>query len=79
MSGPTFVFLRPLRMFFLGVGWAQPSNDALSDRYAMEAFYRWHLTPNLAIATTVQMIVNPALAPNEDTLWVFGLRTGLTF
>jgi porin len=57
----------------------QPSNDALRDQYIMEAFYRWHLTPNLAFTPNVQMIVNPALNPDEDTLWVFGLRGRLTF
>jgi hypothetical protein len=66
-------------LFGLGIGWAQPSNDALRDQYVMEAFYRWHLTPNLAFTPNVKMIVNPALYPTEDTLWVFGLRGRLTF
>jgi len=33
---------------------------------------------NLAITPDVQLIINPALNPNENVLWVFGLRARLT-
>jgi hypothetical protein len=44
-----------------------------------EGFYRFHLTPNLAITPDRQYISNPSLNPDVDTLWVAGLRARLTF
>jgi len=66
-------------LFGFGGGWANPTNDALDTQYTLEAFYRFHLTPNLAFTPDVQLMFNPALNPNVDTLWAFGLRTRVTF
>jgi len=35
------------------------------------------LTQNLAITPDVQLIINPALNPDESSIWVFGLRARL--
>ena len=61
-----------------GANWGQP-NDALfgsdlDDQYAMEAYFRLQLTKELSITPDVQLLINPALNPDEDTIWVFGLR-----
>lgn len=42
-------------------------------------FYRFHLTPNLAVTPDLQYIKDPALNPRETELWVAGLRVRLTF
>lgn len=44
-----------------------------------EAFYRFHLTPNLAITPDLQAIWNPSLNPGVDMLWVASLRARVTF
>lgn len=63
----------------VGFGWASPASDALRDQYTAEAFYRYHLTPNLAITPDVQYIQDPALNPGVDNLWVASLRMRVTF
>jgi porin len=37
------------------------------------------LAQNLAITPDVQLIIDPALNPDEDVLWIFGLRARLAF
>ena len=64
----------------LGVAanWGQPNEDSfrpdLDDQYVLEAYYRWQLTEQFAITPDIQYLVDPALNPEHDSLWVFGLR-----
>lgn len=66
-----------------GINWGQPNEavfgSGLDDQYAIETFYRIQVTKELAIKPDVQFLINPALNPDEDNIWVFGLRTRLTF
>ena len=62
-----------------GVNWGKPSADGLDDQYTAELFYRLQLAQNLAITPDVQLIINPALNPDEDVIGVFGLRARVTF
>ena len=55
----------------------QQSLQATLLRYAFEAFYRLQLSDELAITPDVQLLWNPALNPEEDLIWVFGLRARL--
>jgi porin len=52
--------------------------DELDDYYTAELFYRFQFAQNFAITRDVQLILDPALNPDEDVLWVFGLRGRLT-
>ena len=66
-----------------GLNWGQP-NDALfgtdlDDQYATEVYYRWQVADEIAITPSVQLLIDPALNPEDDTLWVFGLRARLAF
>jgi len=61
----------------LGLGWGRPPTQGLDDQYAVELFYRWQLSANVAITPDVQLLVNPALAPSEDVVGVFGIRARL--
>jgi carbohydrate-selective porin OprB len=36
------------------------------------------VVPQVAITPDVQFVVNPALTPSEDSLWVLGLRLRAT-
>jgi porin len=45
----------------------------LDDQYIAELFYRLQLTQNLAITPDVLLIIGPALNPDENRIWVFGL------
>ena len=69
----------------LGVAynWGRPNDSTwgpgLDDQHTFEAFYRIQLWKELAVTPDVQYIRNPALNPDDDTLWVFGLRARLAF
>jgi carbohydrate-selective porin OprB len=78
----------PADLFGAGLGWAHPASlvtsvvpglDTLRDQYTWEVFYRFSVTPNLAVTPDVQLIVHPSLTPAESTLWAFGLRARVTF
>jgi carbohydrate-selective porin OprB len=80
----------PSDLFGAGFGWASPTNPpqlpvpvppgvTLRDQYTWEVFYRFHVTPNLAVTPDFQWIVDPTLTPAESHLFAFGLRTRLTF
>ncbi len=69
--------------FGFGLNWGRP-NDALfgtnlDDQYATEVYYRWQLADEIAITPSLQLLIDPALNPEEDTLWVGGLRARLAF
>jgi porin len=51
----------------------------LDDQHTIEAFYRIQLWKEVAITPDIQYIRNPALNPDESSMWVFGLRTRLAF
>jgi len=67
----------------LGVGaqWGQPNENSfgpnLKDQYVFEVFYRFQLAQQLAITPDIQYLIDPALNPNHDSLWVLGLRARL--
>jgi porin len=66
-----------------GANWGRP-NDALfgfdlDDQFTFETYYRLQVTKELAITPDVQLLIEPALNPEEDKLWVFGLRARLAF
>ena len=51
----------------------------LDDQFSLEMFYRLQVTENFRVSPTVQLLVDPALNPQEDFLAVLGLRGVLTF
>jgi porin len=69
----------------LGVAynWGSPNDSTwgpgLDDQHTVETFYRIQLWKELAVTPDIQYIKNPALNPEEDTMWVFGLRARLAF
>ena len=67
-----------------GVGWVRPNDEILPpplqrEQWNVETFYRFHLTPNLAITPDLQYIRDPSLNPFTDDLWVASLRARITF
>jgi porin len=62
----------------LGVNWGK-ANEAVYGRgqenqKAIELFYRVQVTKEFAITPDIQYLRDPALNPDEDSLWVFALR-----
>lgn len=63
----------------IGVKWGKPSKNELREQYTSELFYRFQVSQNLAITPDLQLIINPAENPKDDTIAVFGLRMRLVF
>lgn len=62
----------------LGTNWGDPSDDSLRDQWSTELFYRFQFSQNLALTPSVQWLVDPAQNPEEDQVWVLGLRARVT-
>lgn len=65
-----------------GFNWGkpnQPSFDGADDQFTTELFWRYQLTTELAVTPSIQHIKDPALNPNETSLWAFGLRARIVF
>lgn len=67
----------------VGINWGQPSKetygDGLDDQYTAEVFYRMQLFQHVTVTPDVQLLINPALNPDEDSIWVAGLRARVVF
>ena len=67
----------------LGFNWGQPNEDTfgpdLDDQFTTELFCRLQVTKNLQITPDIQYVINPALNPENDDSWVFGLRARVYF
>ncbi len=65
----------------VGLNWGEPNEDTLGpglkDQITLEIFYRFQLAEQFALTPDIQYIQDPALNPNEDSLWIFGLRARL--
>lgn len=76
-AGVGYYFEESKDLIGFGLNWGRPPESGLDDQYTAELFYRLQVTQNLAITPDMQLIIDPALNPNEDVLWVFGLRARL--
>jgi len=69
--------------FGLGVSWGRPNpviyDTDVDDQYTIESYYRLQLLKHLQVTPDVQLLLNPALNPDEDQVWVFSLRARLAF
>ena len=62
----------------VGLSWGEPNSSTfgsgLKDQYAAELFFRWQVSREVAITPTVSYFKNPALNPDENSIWMMGLR-----
>ena len=63
----------------IGLNWSKPGGSSLDDQFSTEVFYRFQASENFAITPSFQLIVDPALAPDEDAIGVFGMRARIVF
>ena len=62
----------------VGLNWGRPTVGALDDQYTTELFYRLQFSSNFALTPDIQYIHHPALNPEEDHVFAFGIRARLT-
>jgi porin len=63
----------------IAAAWGRPSEHVLRDQAVVEAFYRFQVTPAIEVTPDLQLTIDPSLAPEEDYVWVFGVRMRITF
>jgi porin len=65
----------------VGLNWGEPNETTfgpdLDDQITAEAFYRFQITPQFALTPNLEYIKDPALNPENSSLWVVGLRARL--
>ena len=70
-------------LFGAAFNWGVPNKDTfgsgLDDQYTIELFYRYQLTENIALTPDVQFLINPALNPEDDEIFLAGLRARIVF
>ena len=76
-AGVGYYFKETKDLFGFGLNWGRPPQSGLDDQYTAEIFYRLQLTQNMALTPDVQLIIDPALNPQESSIWVLGLRARL--
>lgn len=68
--------------FSIGLGWAEPSKKThgpgLKDEYIAEVSYKFQLSKNFSLLPDLQLLIDPALNPNEDKIWIASLRAIIT-
>jgi porin len=58
----------------MACSWQEPTNPTLRNQFVFESFYRFYITPHTHLTPDVQVVVDPANAPNKNAVTVFGLR-----
>jgi porin len=76
--GGLYYFARRSDLLGLGVNWGEPADGSLDNQYTGELFYRLQFAQNLVITPDIQLVVDPALNPDEDSITFFGVRVRLT-
>ena len=67
----------------IAYNWGKPNESTwgpdLDDQHTLEVFYRIQLWKEVAITPDIQYIRSPALNPENNDLWIIGLRARLAF
>lgn len=62
----------------IGINWGQVNETTfgpgLEDQWTFELFYRLHLTKLITFTPDIQFLVNPALNPENSSIFLFGIR-----
>lgn len=66
-----------------GASWGRPPTEVTGgrpeDQGTFEVYYRAQIFPHVALTPDFQLLLNPALDPSADSIWVLGLRVRAAF
>jgi len=69
------------RLYF-GIARNEPSSKTfgaeLDPEYLFETSYQFQMSSNVSLLPDIQVVFDPANNPDEDRIWIFGLRIRLT-
>jgi carbohydrate-selective porin OprB len=68
----------------LAIGYSEPGNASavpagIRSEKVVESYWKWNVLGGLLLTPDVQLILDPALDPARDSVWVLSLRTTLVF
>jgi porin len=63
----------------IGYTWSDPADKSLDNENMVDAYYRVQLTPEIQVGPTLEAIFDPVRNPDDDTVFVWGLRTRIAF
>lgn len=63
----------------LGYSWEDPTDETLREQQSIELFYNARMSQSFAFTPSIQILVDPALNPNDNTLTLFGIHGRLTY
>ena len=63
----------------LGYTWSDPANHELDNQKQIDAYYRVQVTPEIQIGPTYQVIFDPVRNLEEDTVYLWGIRSRIEF
>ncbi len=82
-AGLGYFFTQRSDVLGLGLNWGRPNEKTFGpgrdDQYTVEGFYRLQVSQHLAVTPDFQLLIHPALNPEEDLVWVLGLRARVSF
>ena len=78
-AGLVYALTRRSDLTGIAVNWGDTSDDTLKDQITIEGFYRLQFAQNLALTAGGQLLIDPALNPEKDQIWVLSLRARVTF
>jgi porin len=58
----------------ISANYGSPPDNSLRNQTTIEAFWRFQFSQGLAITPSVQLLLDPALNSDSDSVWVWGLR-----
>ena len=77
-AGFSYQAVRGRDLLGVAFNWGRPNKHTfgpgLDDQWTFEVFYRWQVLRELAVTPSLQVLIDPALNPNESTIWMLGLR-----
>ena len=62
-----------------GLSWVESIDETLGSQTSFDAFYRVQLTPQIEVGPTFGIVFDPVSNPEEDTVYVGGIRTRIFF
>jgi len=69
--------------FGIGLNWGRPPRESdrgnPRDQYAIETYYRAEVLSHLMIIPSAQFVIDPALDPTRESLWILGLKIRAAF
>ena len=71
-------FFQSYDMLGIGINYTKSTIDESRAQFLADLFYRFTLSMAVAITPTVKTVFNPALNPNEDILFYYGMRSRIT-